>query len=94
MAGQSLYTHISEYRKVLHPVIYPEYVCEPFQTEKPSTHIMRPMDKWFWETADKTIQQNYLNTITYLKGKTNSKYMINYDIQFGIASHKSKFYKL
>jgi hypothetical protein len=94
MISQSLVKHISEYRPVLHPVIYPDYVCEKFQTEKPSTHIMRPMDKWFWETANKKVQGNYLSAIEYIKQQTNSKHMIKGDIENGIAGHKTKFYKL
>lgn len=94
MASEALTRHISEYRPVLHPVIYPDYACEQFQTEKPSTHIMRPMDNWFWQTASETVKGNYLNTINYLDSKINSRYMIKNDIQFGIAAHKSKFYKL
>lgn len=94
MISESLTRHISEYRPVLHPVIYPDYVCEQFQTEKPSTHIMRPMDKWFWETASKKVQNNYLETIKYIGQNTNSKYMIKGTIEYGIAAHRSKFYKL
>ena len=94
MASEALTRHISEYRPVLHPVIYPDYTCEQFQTEKPSTHIMRPMDNWFWQTATDNVKGNYLNTIKYLENNTNSKYMIKNDINYGIAAHKTKFYKI
>jgi len=94
MASEALTRHISEYRPVLHPVIYPDYTCEQFQTEKPSTHIMRPMDNWFWQTATDKVKGNYLNTIKYLENNTNSKYMIKNDINYGIAAHKTKFYKI
>jgi hypothetical protein len=94
MAEASLTKHITEYRDILHPVIYPNYTCEKFQTEKPSTHILRPMDNWFWQTASEKVQHNYLNTIDYLEKNTNPKYMIKNTIQYGIAAHKSKFYKL
>ena len=94
MASEALTRHISEYRPILHPVIYPNYTCEQFQTEKPSTHIMRPMDNWFWQTATDKVKGNYLNTIKYLENNTNSKYMIKNDINYGIAAHKTKFYKL
>lgn len=94
MASESLVRHISEYRPVLHPVIYPSYVCEQFQTEKPSTHIMRPMDDWFWQTASERVKGNYLNTIKYIGENTNSKYMIKNNVEYGIASHKTGFYKL
>lgn len=94
MASKSLTTHIGEYRSVLHPVIYPAEVTVDFQTEKPSTSIIRPMDDWFWATASESVKHNYLNTIRYLEKNTNSKNMIKNDINNGIASHKSKFYKL
>lgn len=94
MISQSLKRHISEYRNILHPVIYPEYVCEQFQTAKPSTHIMRPMDKWFWATADIKVQYHYLETIKHLESVTNPMHMIKGNIENGISGHKSKFYKL
>lgn len=94
MAKESLTKHITEYRDVLHPVIYPEYTCEKFQTEKPTTHIIRPMDNWFWNTADEKIKMNYLEVIKYLGENTNSKYMINNSIQYGIGAHKTRFYRL
>lgn len=94
MASKSLETHIGEYRAVLHPVIYPSDVTVEFQTEKPSTNIIRAMDDWFWATASDTIKQNYLQTIKYLEQNTKSTHMIKNDIKNGIQSHKTKFYKL
>jgi hypothetical protein len=94
MAFESLTKHITEYRDILHPIIYPDYTCEKFQTEKPSTHIMRPMDNWFWATASSRVQNNYLDTIKYIGQNTNSKHMIKGSVDFGIAAHRSKFYKL
>ena len=94
MASEILTRHISEYRSVLHSVIYPSDVTVEFQTEKPSSKIVRAMDRWFWETASQTVQGNYLGAIDYIKQHTNSKHMINGDIYNGIAGHNSKFYKL
>lgn len=94
MASEILTRHISEYRPVLHPVIYPDDVTVEFQTEKPSTRIVRAMDRWFWETASQQVQGNYLNAIDYIKQHTNTKHMIKGDINNGIAGHKTKFYKL
>ena len=94
MSQESLTRHITEYRDILHPAIYPDYTCEKFQTEKPSTHIKRPMDNWFWATASNRVQNNYLDTIKYIGQNTNSKYMIKGTVDYGIAAHKSRFYKL
>lgn len=94
MAKKALTTHVSEYRNIIHDAIYPSYACEKFQTEKPSTHIKRPMDRWFWEVSDVRTQQNYLETIEYLGKNTKSEHMIKNDVQWGIAAHRSKFYKL
>ena len=94
MASQTLKKHISEYRPILHPVIYPAAVTVDFQTEKPSTKIIRPMDDWFWATASERVKHNYLGTIDYLKGKTNPKHMIKNDISNGLTAHESRFYKL
>ena len=94
MASQTLTRHISDYRPILHPVIYPAEVTVDFQTEKPTTKIIRPMDDWFWATSSERVKNNYLNTIAYLKTNTNNNHMIKGDIENGIASHKSKFYRL
>jgi hypothetical protein len=94
MADKALTTHISEYRSIIHDAIYPREFCESFQVEKPSTHIRRPMDNWFWETADQRTKMNYLETIKYLGQHTDSKHMIKNNINWGIAAHRSKFYKL
>lgn len=94
MASQILKKHISEYRPVIHPVIYPSDVTVEFQTDKPTTKIIRAMDKWFWETASTKIQNNYLNTIKYLGSITNPKHMIGESIDNGLGAHKTKFYKL
>lgn len=94
MAGEILKRHISDYRDILHPVIYPSDITVEFQTEKPTTKIVRAMDRWFWETASTRIQNNYLDTIKYLGSITNSNHMINGSIENGLSGHKSKFYKL
>ena len=94
MAEKALTTHISEYRNIIHDPIYPREFCEAFQVEKPSTHIKRPMDDWFWEIADQRTRMNYLETIKYLGQNTDSKHMIKNNINWGIAAHRSKFYKL
>ena len=94
MAEQSLTTHISEYRDIIHDAIYPREFCEAFQTEKPSTHIKRPMDDWFWKTADNRTRMNYIETIQYLGQNTDSKHMLKDSINWGMSAHLSKFYKL
>lgn len=94
MANEVLTRHISDYRDVLHPIIYPSDVTVEFQTEKPSSKIIRAMDQWFWDTASKRVQNNYLETIKYLGTVTDPKHMVNKDISFGVGAHKSYFYKL
>lgn len=94
LAKRSLKTHISEYKAILHPIIYPECVRVDFETEKPSSKIVRPMDEWFWKTASDKIIGNYTAVIDYLKQNTNSKHMIDKDISNGVAAHLSHFYKL
>lgn len=94
MASEILNKHISEYRPVIHPVIYPNDVTVEFQTIKPSSKIIRPMDRWFWETASETVKGNYISAIDYIKQNTNAKHMIKNDIENGLSGHKTKFYKL
>jgi hypothetical protein len=94
MISCSQHKHISEYRDILHPLIYPDYVIEKFQIEKPSTELIRKMDQWFWDTTSNKVQGNYLYVIDYLRAHTDYNYMINHDVANGISSHISKFYKL
>ncbi len=94
MISEIFIRHISEYRPVLHPIIYPSDVTVEFQTEKPSTKIKRDMDRWFWTTASEKIKNNYLEAIHYLGSNINDKYKINGDIEYGISSHKTRFYRL
>lgn len=94
MASQTLTRPISDYRDVLHPVIYPPEVTVDFQTEKPTTKIIRPMDDWFWATASERVKGNYLNTIKYLESKTNPQHMIKNNIQNGVSASLTGFYKL
>jgi hypothetical protein len=86
--------HISEFRPILHPVIYPPEVEVKFQTEKPSSKIIRPMDDWFWDIADETVKRNYLDVIEYLRNNTDPKHMAQGDINNGFKGHISRAYEL
>jgi hypothetical protein len=86
--------HISEFRSVLHPVIYPPEVTVDFQTEKPSSKIIRPMDDWFWNTASETVKRNYLDVIEYLRNNTDPNHMSQGDINNGFKGHISRPYAL
>jgi hypothetical protein len=86
--------HISEFRSVLHPVIYPPEVTVDFQTEKPSSKIIRPMDDWFWNTASETVKRNYLDVIEYLRNNTDPRHMAQGDINNGFKGHISRPYGL
>jgi hypothetical protein len=90
----SLERHISEFKSILHPVIYPPQVTTGLQTEKPSSKIVRPMDQWFWASASEQIIGNYMTVINYLRDHTNPEHMIDGSIDNGISAHLSKFYKL
>lgn len=94
MASEILSRHISDYRPIIHPVIYPSDVTIEFQAEKPSSEIIRPMDSWFWETASEKVKNNYKNAIDYLGQQINSRHLIQSSIHRGLSSHKTKFYKL
>ena len=93
MASQINERHIAEFRDVLHPVIYPN-ITIGFQTEKAPSAIIRPMDRWFWQTASRKAKNNYLSTIHYLQKNTDTKYMINNSIKYGLAGSYGEFYKL
>ena len=94
MASESHKRHISEYRSVLHPVIYPPDVTVEFQTQKPSSRIFRQMDRWFWETASETARQNYLSTIHYLNSNIDPNLTLDNHLRNGVGSHQSGYYML
>lgn len=94
LATQSLVKHITEFRSVLHPVIYPRHTIENFQTEKPSTGLYRPMDKWFWETASDTVKNNYLKTVEFLTQNIDARQGIDQNIHNGFSAHRTRYYKL
>lgn len=90
----SLERHISEFKSILHPIIYPSHVTTGLQTEKPTSNIVRPMDQWFWTSASEQVIGNYMAAINYLRDHTDPMDMIGNDINNGLSAHLSKFYKL
>ena len=92
----SMREHIGKFKDLLHPIIYPSHVNNMiiFQTEKPSSGVVRPMDNWFWATADKKIQNNYLETINYLRNIIDPAHCISNDINNGLQATFSKAYQL
>jgi hypothetical protein len=91
---QSHSRHITEYRSVMHPIIYPAYTEPVFQTDKPSADVKRRQDQWFWDTASKQVIGNYLSAITYLKNNIAETYAIRKDLMNGLQGHLSPYYKL
>lgn len=92
--ARALTTHISEFRKFMHPIIYPLSPDPVFQTNKPSSKVIRDQDRWFWETADSTVINNYMDVIAYLKNNINDYHGIGNDIMNGLQGHISGYYKL
>jgi hypothetical protein len=92
--AQSLKMHVGEYRQMMSPIIYPNVYQPQFQTEKPSTDIVRPMDQWFWDTASDKAKNNYLETLNYLSHKIDNTYLRDGNIAKGFLATNSKFYKL
>jgi len=92
--ARSRTTHISEYRDVMHPIIYPSSSTPLFQTTKPLSKVIREQDRWFWETADRNVINNYLNVISYLKHNINDYHAIDNDLMNGLQGHISQYYKL
>ena len=94
MMTQTGKKHISEYRPVLHPIIYPPDVEVYFQTEKPSSGIMRQMDSWFWDIADLKLKKHYFEAVVYLGKNIDKQHHINNDIKNGFKGHPTRMYKL
>jgi hypothetical protein len=93
-AKESKKRHVGEYKSILHPIIYMPTVDIEFSCGKPSSKIVRGIDTWFWEIADKKQINNYMETMGYLRERTFSHHMIGNTIDNGIAAHLSKHYKL
>lgn len=91
----SLKLHVGEFRKIMHPIIYPGLEEPKFQANKPENDIIRPMDHWFWSAASSNIQDNYLYTIkSYLNDNIDSQHFIQGVAEKGISSINTRFYKL
>lgn len=86
--------HISAYRDVMHPIIYPSSSNPLFQTNKPSSKVIREQDDWFWKTADQSLINNYMTVISYLKQNTDNYHSIDNDIMNGLKGNISQYYKL
>lgn len=86
--------HIQDYRPILHPIIYPSYITVEFETEKPTSKIIRSMDTWFWNLAEQRHVDNYFNVIKYLKDNIHDFNFTNNDISNGFVNHYSKRYYL
>lgn len=92
---KSMKLHVGEFRKIMHPIIYPGLEEPKFQATKPENNIVRPMDAWFWNTTDSKSQDNYLYAIkSYLNNNIDSKYFIQGQSDKGISSINTRFYKL
>jgi hypothetical protein len=86
--------HLKEFKPLLHPIIYPQEIHIEFETDKPSSRVLRPMDDWFWATAGERAIDNYLSAIKYLGKNIDARYLIDGNIDNGIASHQTIMYKL
>ena len=96
LAYQARNIHIGKFKDFLHPIIYPNSVNQSieFQTEKPSSGVVRPMDNWFWGSSNEKIQANYLATIKYLGANIRPEDLIGRDIKNGLEANLSKMYPL
>lgn len=84
---------IELFRSLIHPLIYlDEATVKVFQTEKPSSAVFRPMDKWFWLPEFKQAQKNYIQVINYLNENIDVKYMADGSIFNGLTAINSKRY--
>lgn len=92
---RSLTTPIGKYRKVMHPIIYPNREEPKFQASKPELKLFRPMDDWFWKTANNKIQDNFVYTIkNFLHERIQDKFCTNDELECELTSINTRFYKL
>ena len=91
---QSQGRHITEFRSVMHPIIYPAWTEPVFQTDKPSSQVRRRQDQWFWDTASDQVIGHYLDGIDYLKKNIDTHQLIDRNIMNGLRGHSSPRYKL
>jgi len=90
----SMKKHIGTFRPLLHSIIYSPSLVIAWDPEKPNSKVVRPMDQWFWETGTTNQVGNYRAVIKYLRENTNTKHMIDNDIENGLSAHTTGFYKL
>lgn len=92
---KSLTVSIGAYRKIMHPIIYPNRDEPKFQASKPELKLFRPMDDWFWKTANNKVQDNFLYTIkNYLHEKIQDRFCTPDEIECELTSINTRFYKL
>lgn len=92
---KSLTTSIGVYRKVMHPIIYPNREEPKFQAKKPELKLYRPMDDWFWKTANTKTQGNFVYTIkNFLHEKIQDRFCSTDEIECELTSINTRFYKL
>jgi hypothetical protein len=92
---KSLTTSIGAYRKVMHPIIYPNRDEPKFQAVKPELKLFRPMDDWFWKTASSKIQDNFVYTIkNFLHEKIQDRFCTPDELECELTSINTRYYKL
>jgi hypothetical protein len=91
--SESLRKHIQYYKAVLHPIIYPNIQID-FETEKPNSSMVRPLEEWFWASASEEVKSNYVDVVKYLGQHIDVRHCIDQDVFNGMSACNSKFYKL
>lgn len=94
LAQQAQRNHIDLSKQIIHPIIYPKHVEVTFSTEKPNLNLIRPMDNWFWKTANQTAINNYFNVVKYLKQNISSNHFIGNSVYNGLQGQTTQYYYL
>jgi len=83
---------IGNYRKILHPIIYPPHTEPNFQVAKiNSDKKIIETDRWFWDLSNDKIKYNYTNALNFIKKDISTNYLTTTG---EISAFRSKFYKL
>jgi hypothetical protein len=92
--------HITNYRKLFHPIIYPKHTSPKFQvskldnSNKGSIYLKKEKDLWFWNECSTEIKGNFFEISNFLKKNIDATDCNNYDFKNGLSAINIGWYKL
>ena len=86
--------HNSEYYKMIHPIIYPQWNQDIWQINKPTSNITNT-SKWFFDSAKtKETKKQWFAGIKEVERQLGGRHFNNNSVMSGLTGCYSKFYKI